>query len=248
MLFELINGIDPLHVRLYQFLIFLCAIIISLTIHELCHGLSAYKLGDTTAKSMGRLSLNPLKHIHPVGMLMLVVAGFGWAKPVMVDPRYFRDPKRDMAITALAGPASNFVLAFIMVIFLKLMQIAGLTEFDIAGWDTAGNTYYSIGGSNLVSGFFSSLFVYTAMISTGLAFFNLIPIPPLDGSKVLASFLPERLYWRYMQLERYGMMILIAIILLGGSVFSVIGDLRNSLLNLMVSLLRLPFQVPYFVT
>ena len=118
-IFSGMRGADPLDI-IIQVLITIAAVVICLVVHELCHGLAAYALGDPTAKRAGRLSLNPLKHLDPIGSLMLLFAGFGWAKPVQVDARYFENPKRDMALTALAGPISNFLLAFLMVGGLKL--------------------------------------------------------------------------------------------------------------------------------
>ena len=148
----------------------LVSVFLCLTVHETCHGLAALALGDPTAKRARRLSLNPLRHIDWFGLLMMVTVGFGWAKPVPVDPRYFRRPKQGMALTALAGPVSNFLLTFLLT---------------------------------------------TAILSLGLGLFNLIPIPPLDGSKVLFSLLPDRAYNTMLRYERYGMLLLWAVVLLG---------------------------------
>ena len=164
--------------------VFLC-----LTIHETCHGLAAYALGDPTAKSMHRLSLNPLRHIDWIGLCMMFFCGFGWAKPVPVDPRYFRKPKQGMALTALAGPVSNLLLALLLLLFSRLI-------YDFAPYSDLWN---------LVFGFLLD----TAGLSIGLGVFNLVPIPPLDGSKVLAAFLPDRAYFQLMRYERYGMLLLI---------------------------------------
>ena len=164
--------------------VFLC-----LTIHETCHGLAAYVLGDLTAKSMHRLSLNPLRHIDWIGLCMMFFCGFGWAKPVPVDPRYFRKPKQGMALTALAGPVSNLLLALLLLLCSRLI-------YDFAPYSDLWN---------LVFGFLLD----TAVLSIGLGVFNLVPIPPLDGSKVLAAFLPDRAYFQLMRYERYGMLLLI---------------------------------------
>ena len=147
------------------------AIILCMTVHETCHGLAAYALGDPTAKSMHRLSLNPLRHIDWLGLALMFVAGFGWAKPVPVDLRYFKKPKQGMALTALAGPVSNFVLAFLALLACKAIFYVPYSD----GWGLAFSFCY-----------------YTAILSIGLGVFNLIPIPPLDGSKVLAVLLPDR--------------------------------------------------------
>ena len=165
------------------------AVVLCLSVHESAHGLAALALGDPTAKNLHRLSLNPLRHIDWFGLAMMFTAGFGWAKPVPIDPRYFRNPKWGMALTALAGPASNFLLAAASMLLARAFanhQAALL------------------------------FFAYTVpLLSLGLGVFNLIPFPPLDGSKVLAAFLPDRLYVRWMRYEQFGMLILLAVIWFG---------------------------------
>ena len=165
--------------------------LLCLTIHELAHGFTAYKLGDSTAKELGRLTLNPIKHIDPVGLLMMLLMRFGWAKPVPVNMRNFKHPKWYMAITAFAGPASNILLAIFMLMLFGLLAIS-LTEI------TAGPLIIEI--------------IYnTIYISIAVAIFNMLPIPPLDGSKVLFSLLPENIYYKLMRYEKYGMIILLII-------------------------------------
>ena len=167
----------------------LIAVFLCLTVHETCHGLAAYALGDPTAKREHRLSLNPLHHIDWVGLACMLVLGFGWAKPVPVDMRYFKKPKQGMALTALAGPVSNLLLALLLLLCSRLI-------YDFAPYSDLWN---------LVFGFLLD----TAVLSIGLGVFNLVPIPPLDGSKVLAAFLPDRTYFQLMRYERYGMLLLI---------------------------------------
>ncbi len=166
-------------------------ILICMTIHELAHGLVAYKLGDDTAKRSGRLSLNPLKHIDVWGFIMMLFFGFGYAKPVAVNMMNFKHPKRGMALTALAGPVSNFLLAFVvLLIFGFVYPVASQTVlYDILA--------------------------RTAVLSISLGLFNLIPIPPLDGSKVVFSLLSDEGYFRLMRYERYGMLILFVILITG---------------------------------
>ena len=175
--------------------------LLCIMIHEICHGAAAYALGDRTAATQGRLSLNPLHHIDWFGLVMLAIFHFGWAKPVSVDMRNFKHPKRDMAITALAGPVSNFLLAalslFLFGFFYRDLYAGGFGQFLIR------------------------LLQYMAILSISLGLFNLIPIPPLDGSKVLFSFLPDRAYLRLMVLERYGMFLLIALVLIMNRAFDV---------------------------
>lgn len=170
------------------------AIFLCLTVHETCHGLAAYALGDPTAKSQHRLSLNPLRHIDWIGLALMFAAGFGWAKPVPVDPRYFRKPKQGMALTALAGPVSNLVLALLALVLLR-GAVAVLPGTAWAVW--------------LVN-----FLLEISVLSVGLGLFNLIPIPPLDGSKVLAVFLPDRAYITLMRYERYGILVLLVLSLL----------------------------------
>ena len=171
--------------------VFLC-----LTIHETCHGLAAYALGDPTAKRAHRLSLNPLRHIDWLGLIMMVAAGFGWAKPVPVDPHYFKKPKQGMALTALAGPVPNFLLALLLLLIARGEFLRAVTTGSFSG------TWFSF-------------LVDTASLSVGLGLFNLVPIPPLDGSKVLAVLLPDRAYNWLMRYERFGMLVLLVVISVG---------------------------------
>ena len=166
-------------------LLSLPGIIIGLTVHEYCHALAAYKLGDTTAREMGRLTFNPLKHIDLIGFLFIVIAGFGWAKPVMFNPENLSRPRRDKAIIAAAGPLSNLVLALIFIALIR-------------GWYAVLPGAYSSG--NLISAIilsrpflgFMMLLTYGAMINLGLFIFNLVPLPPLDGSHIVFSGLNLR--------------------------------------------------------
>ncbi len=170
--------------------------------HEMSHGYAAYFLGDTTAKRQGRLSPNPLRHIDPLGLLLMITAGFGWAKPVPVDMRRFKKPKQGMAITALAGPVSNFVLAWAaLLIGSAIYHFAPLSA--LSGWvyTLVVNVFY----------FCARL----AWMSVGLGVFNLIPIPPLDGSKVLFSLLPDRYYRLILRYERYVMVLLFVLVFMG---------------------------------
>lgn len=183
--------------RLTELLVTAAAAVLCICLHETCHGLAALAMGDPTAKRMGRLSLNPLKHIDLMGLVMLVVAKFGWAKPVPIDPRYFRHPKLGMAITALAGPLSN--------VFLSALAAAGYTvsmfyaiEFELAFLEILADFFYVV-----------------FYLSAGLAVFNLLPVPPLDGSKVLFSLLPEKAYWVLLRYERYGMLVMMVLLLTG---------------------------------
>ena len=173
----------------------LLAVLFCLTVHETCHGLAALALGDPTAKRQHRLSLNPLRHIDWFGLLMMLVAGFGWARPVPVNPNYFKKPRQGMALTALAGPVSNLLLALLLLIPARLIYTYA---------------HYSVFNQTALD-FLTS----TAALSIGLGLFNLIPIPPLDGSKVLAVLLPERAYRWLMRYERFGIFALWLLVALG---------------------------------
>ncbi len=184
--------------------------LLCITLHELSHGLVAYKLGDDTAKSRGRLSLNPLKHLDPVGLLMMLVFHVGWAKPVPVNMYKFKNPKRGMAVTALAGPLSNLIIAALFM----LIYGAAFIPLNQSG----------------VGRYFLQMIQLTAVLSIGLAIFNLLPIPPLDGSKVLFSLLRDEDYYKLMHYERYGGIIMLVLVATG-----VLGRPLNYAINMVYS-------------
>lgn len=174
------------------------AIVLGLTFHEYAHGLAAYKLGDNTARSQGRLTINPAAHVDPVGLILLFLAGFGWAKPVPINPLNFKgDMRRGVLLVSLAGPATNLLLAIAAAII----------------WG-------ALAGLKLP--YFNDIMMYMIQINVVLAIFNLIPVPPLDGSKILAGILPGRQEWLY-KMEAYGMIILIVLIFTGaiGFIFNI---------------------------
>ncbi|MDR1508344.1 MAG: site-2 protease family protein [Synergistaceae bacterium] len=175
----------------------------ALSFHEFCHGMAAYKLGDYTAARQGRLSLNPLAHLDPVGTLMLIFFRFGWAKPVQINSRNFKNPKRDIVLVSLAGAAGNFLSALVIAIFYGL-----LARFFPSVLLSAGNRI-------MVMTPFQMVMMNMLMINVGLGIFNLIPIPPLDGSRVLSVFVPASGLRAFFFLERYGMIIILALALSG---------------------------------
>ncbi len=184
----------------YEFLIILVPVILfSLTIHEYAHALVAYRLGDDTAKRQGRLSLNPLVHLDVLGTLLLFIVHFGWAKPVPVDPRNFRNPKKDMLMVAIAGPISNILTAIAAAVILKAIFENFAAIPPGSGADVAVR-----------------MLVWFMYIGIVLAVFNMIPVPPLDGSRVLYGLLPDSLAYRYARFETYGIFILFAFFLFGG--------------------------------
>lgn len=187
------NGLDWKILR--DMLISIIPAIVCITLHELSHGFVALKLGDTTARDAGRLSLNPIKHIDILGLIMMVVFRFGWAKPVTVDMRRFKNPKRGMAICAAAGPICNLVLCCL------LLFVYGLIYFPLI---EKGTEWADILLSTVST---------TSYLSLALTVFNILPISPLDGSKVLFSFLKPKQYFTLMRFERYGMIILVVLML-----------------------------------
>jgi Zn-dependent protease len=179
--------------------------IAGLTLHEFSHALAASRLGDSTAQSAGRLTLNPLAHLDLFGTLALVFAGFGWAKPVPVNPHNMRHPRRDMAIVALAGPVSNLILAMGLSILLRFLIFPWLPP--------------QLGASLL-----PMILIQAVWINIILAVFNMIPLPPLDGSRILAGIVPESWNYGYEHVERFGPMILLGLILLASATgYSVLG-------------------------
>lgn len=192
MLSQLLSGRMDFASVIVYILSSLAVIFLTLPIHEFAHGFAATKLGDPTPRFQGRLTINPFAHIDYFGALCILLFGFGWAKPVGVNAYNFKSPKRDMAITAFAGPLSNLAVALIS---LFLFNLIGLFI------NTVGILFY-----------IARFFLYIAFINVSLAVFNLIPVPPLDGSRVLFAILPDKYYFKIMKYERYiyfGMILLI---------------------------------------
>ena len=196
------------------------ALLIVVTIHEYSHALVAYKLGDPTAKLAGRISLNPLAHLDPVGTLMILFAHIGWGKPVPVNPSYFKQPKRDQALTALAGPFSSLVLAFLMALIIK---------------------YFGLWLPGPLGTFSEKFFV----MSLGLFIFNMFPFPPLDGSKIVGIFVPQRFQRIYQNYLRNGTLYFVIFLVLDQFVlarffnYSILGDVIGKLFTFFETLLFL---------
>ena len=185
-----------------RFAVYLIPTLLGIIMHEVAHGWMASRKGDQTARFMGRLTLNPVSHFDALGAAVFLLTSlgtgfiFGWAKPVPVDPSYFKKPKQGMALTALAGPVSNFLLALLLLLIARGEFLRAVTTGSFSG------TWFSF-------------LVDTASLSVGLGLFNLVPIPPLDGSKVLAVLLPDRAYNWLMRYERFGMLVLLVVISVG---------------------------------
>lgn len=204
-----------------QILATLFIIFCILPLHECAHGWVAYKLGDNTAKYSGRITLNPIASLDPFGALFLLLFGFGWAKPVPVDTRYFKNPKRDMAITALAGPISNLLASFVgALIYVGIMVAA---KFSMPT-------------------FVQDFFIAYITINVALAVFNLIPLPPLDGSKILGAFLSNKMLYNYYKYQN--IIIMVAFVVLFSGVLSVpLGFLQQAFANGVLWLATLPYKL-----
>ena len=192
-------------------LLFFVLAIISITLHEFSHGIAAYKLGDPTAKQAGRLTFNPLAHIDLFGTILLPIllfltikVPFGYAKPVPINPYYFKNPRRDIMIVGAAGPLSNLAAAAILAIVVKILPLS----------------------------VFSTVLAWAVVVNVILAVFNLIPIPPLDGSKVIAVLLPSKIYHNYLQLQIYGIILILALSLTG-KLEKIINPIVNMTLNFL---------------
>ncbi len=201
----------------------LAVIFITLPIHEFAHGFAAVKLGDNTPRWQGRLTINPFAHIDYIGALCIILFGFGWARPVQVNHNNFRNPKRDMALTALAGPLANILMSIVTMIFTNAFAL-----------------FYSRNGISILL-YIAFFFQWIAQINISLAVFNLIPIPPLDGSRLLSALLPNKYYYSLMRYERYIYFGLIFLIIFG--VLDIPLDfLTNLVMNGVSFIAGLPFS------
>jgi Zn-dependent protease len=183
------------------------SLLIAITVHEFSHAMMANRLGDPTAKRLGRLTLNPIKHLDPLGTLMLFLVGFGWGKPVPINPNYFRmNPRRGMAISALAGPLSNFALAALLGVLVRVGVVDWHSPwswpfYPFASWDASWVAADIIG--------------YVILLNLILGVFNLIPIPPLDGFNIAVGILPRRQAEAVARLQQYGPLLLLLLVFLG---------------------------------
>jgi Zn-dependent protease len=180
-------------------------LLVTITIHEFAHAFMADRLGDPTPRLAGRLTLNPISHIDPIGLLMLIIVRFGWAKPVPINPYNFSDPRRGSLLVSLAGPLSNFLFAWVLAAIFRNLPFA---YGDIVG----------------------AIVSYTIWINLALAVFNLIPIPPLDGSHILEYFLPAHQYETMYRLQQYGFLILILIVFFGSPILFAVVEFLYRLL------------------
>lgn len=224
------SGIDISHVRLL--IASLLPMLLGMIVHEVSHGLVARRLGDPTADMLGRLTLNPIPHIDPMGLLCFVFTSllggfiFGWAKPVPVNPRYFRKPARDMMLVALAGPGSNFLLALLFGLGVAVLFLI---------WPEAFINRVSPVQPSATQQFLVLMCTQGILINLCLAWFNLLPLPPLDGSRVVSYFLPMHMALSYARLERYGLLVLL-VLLVSGVLGKVLGPLVDYSFHLVLNL------------
>ena len=190
--------LQPNQDELFRWVARFAVLLVCLPVHEFAHALAAYKLGDNTADKQGRLTLNPFVHLDIFGSLMILFVGFGWAKPVPVNTAVFKNPRRDMALVAFAGPFANIVMATLLMSMIKIVVYVGAGRIPI----------------QMISNLFM-IVEFMIFINLVLAVFNLLPIPPLDGSKLFGAILPARLYFGMMRYERVGMSMLLGLIIVG---------------------------------
>ena len=229
MLLDLIFGGFQKH-DLIVFLMWIPIILLSLSIHESAHAYIAYKLGDPTARNFGRCTMNPISHIDPMGFLSMLIIGFGWAKPVPINSRNFEKPKKGLALSALAGPVSNLLLAIIMAFLLAVTETVYIFALK-----TMNETLY------MVFYYIETFFFYGVWLNVSLAIFNFLPIPPLDGSKILGLVLPPKVYFKYLQYERYtGIAFAVIVIVLGYMNISLISWIVAPVTSWIISTVGMP--------
>ena len=207
-----------LNSQLIQLLVSVPAVLLCLSVHEACHGYMAYALGDPTAKHAGRLTLDPIRHLDPIGTICLLFFHVGWAKPVPVNPGNFKHPRRDIALVSLAGPVSNFLLALVALFLYYPLRLAE---------------------SSIVMTIALMLYM-VAVISIGLGVFNLIPVTPLDGSKILLSFLPRKYEWKfaqYQQFIQFGLLILLVLGVLNTPIRFFVNIIYQGLASIVLAVL-----------
>jgi len=222
--------------NLIEYILILPVILLALSIHESAHGYIAYKLGDPTAQSLGRLTLNPLKHIDVFGFICMMFFHFGWAKPVPINVRYFKNPRRGMALTAAAGPASNVLLALIFAALLRLEMIfVDLFFSDVFNGAAVGT------GFNMMC-VLNYILYMGVLLNISLAVFNLIPIPPFDGSRIAYVFLPQKLYFYVMRYEQYIMIVILLLLWFVPFFSGLISSATSGLANIILSIFGLSFK------
>lgn len=219
MIFDVFSGNADFLTLMIKLFSRLFVIFCTMPIHEYAHAFIATKLGDQTPRLAGRLTLNPMAHISPIGALMIILCGFGYAKPVSVNPRNFKDSKKGMALTAIAGPIANLIMGFIFV-FVSL-------------------SFGELKPTMITSAFYT-FFYFAAVVNINLAVFNLLPIPPLDGSRILQLLIPAKYYYKFLEYERY-IVIVVFILILTGVLTTPLSIISSVIINLFTKIASLPF-------
>ena len=223
MILDMLRGGEPFEL-IITFFSRLFVIFCTMPIHEYAHALIATKLGDSTPKYNGRLTLNPMAHISPMGAIMIFLCGFGYAKPVNVNPRNFKDPKKGMAFTAIAGPISNLIMGFIAIVISTIFA-----------------RFYYNNPSTLFLAIYYFLY-FAGVVNVNLAVFNLLPIPPLDGSRILQLLIPAKYYFKFIQYERY-VVIIVFVLILSGVLSGPLSYISGLIIGLFTNIAKLPFII-----
>lgn len=223
MILDILRGGEPFEL-IITFFSRLFVIFCTMPIHEYAHALIATKLGDSTPKYNGRLTLNPMAHISPMGAIMIFLCGFGYAKPVNVNPRNFKDPKKGMAFTAIAGPISNLIMGFIAIFISTIFA-----------------RFYYNNPSTLFLAIYYFLY-FAGVVNVNLAVFNLLPIPPLDGSRILQLLIPAKYYFKFMQYERY-VVLIVFVLILSGVLSGPLSYISGLIIGLFTNIAKLPFII-----
>lgn len=225
LILSLAGGVENPALVIVEIAMILAVVVFSLSVHESAHAYAAKRLGDPTAANLGRISLNPLKHLDLFGFLSMALVGIGWAKPVPINPRYFRDPRKGMMLSSLAGPLSNFLLA-VVALFLQSLTLF-LANVTVSAGQMTESAYYVFVAANI-------LFRTAAYLNFSLAVFNLIPCPPFDGSRIFFYFLPQQWYFKVMRYERYlGLAVLVIVLVLGRIGISPVSVIAGGLCDLL---------------
>ena len=223
MILDILRGGEPFEL-IITFFSRLFVIFCTMPIHEYAHALIATKLGDSTPKYNGRLTLNPMAHISPMGAIMIFLCGFGYAKPVNVNPRNFKDPKKGMAFTAIAGPISNLIMGFIAIFISTIFA-----------------RFYYNNPSTLFLAIYYFLY-FAGVVNVNLAVFNLLPIPPLDGSRIIQLLIPAKYYFKFMQYERY-VVLIVFVLILSGVLSGPLSYISGLIIGLFTNIAKLPFII-----
>ena len=227
------GGTERAKELLIVFLMWLPIIMLSLSFHEASHAFIAYKLGDPTARNFGRVTLNPVKHLDPIGFIAMLTIGFGWAKPCPVNTRNFRNPRKGFALSSLAGPVSNMILALGFTVLMAIFYLIYLIVAIVRG----------LAEPPVFVDYIQMFLYYGIYLNVSLAIFNFLPVPPLDGSRILGLILPDKVYYAFLKYERYiGIGFAMLVIMLSQFNISIIDFVVSPVTNLLCNIATLPID------